>query len=42
VLGAAFHATEHMGYHTGQVLLLLKQCLPAGESVELYPQHRRE
>lgn len=42
VLGAAFHATEHMSYHTGQILLLLKQSLPAGERVELYPQHREE
>ena len=42
VLGAAFHAVEHMSYHTGQILLLLKQSLPAGERVELYPQHRHE
>ena len=42
VLGAAFHAVEHMGYHTGQVLLLLKQSLPADARIELYPQHRHE
>jgi uncharacterized damage-inducible protein DinB len=42
VLGAAFHATEHMSYHTGQILLLLKQSLPDGARVELYPQHRHE
>ncbi|HEV8629571.1 MAG TPA: DinB family protein [Thermoanaerobaculia bacterium] len=42
VLGAVFHAVEHMSYHTGQVLYLLKQSLPGGEQVELYPQHRRE
>jgi uncharacterized damage-inducible protein DinB len=41
-LAAAFHAVEHMGYHTGQILLLLKQSLPPGEGIELYPQHRRE
>lgn len=41
-LAAAFHAVEHMGYHTGQILLLLKQSLPPGEEVELYPQHQRE
>ncbi len=43
VQGAVFHAVEHMSYHTGQVLWLLKQSLPAGaEPVELYPQHRAE
>lgn len=42
VLGAAFHAVEHMGYHTGQILLLLKQSLPPGARIELYPQHRHE
>jgi len=42
VLGVAFHAVEHMSYHTGQLLFLLKQSLPDGERVELYPQHRRE
>jgi uncharacterized damage-inducible protein DinB len=43
VLGVVFHAVEHMSYHTGQLLFLLKQSLaPAGERVELYPQHREE
>ena len=42
VRGAVFHAVEHMSYHTGQILLLLKQSLPAGERLELYPQHRGE
>jgi uncharacterized damage-inducible protein DinB len=42
VLGAAFHAVEHMSYHTGQILLLTKQQLAAGEEIELYPQHRGE
>jgi len=43
VRGAAFHAVEHMSYHTGQFLYLLKQSLaPGAERVELYPQHRRE
>ena len=42
-LAAVFHAVEHMSYHTGQVLYLLKQSLPPeAERVELYPQHRRE
>ena len=42
VLGAVFHAVEHMSYHTGQVLFLVKQSLPAGRRIELYPQHRAE
>ena len=43
VRAAVFHAVEHMSYHTGQLLYLLKQSVPAGgERVELYPQHRRE
>lgn len=42
VRGAVFHAVEHMSYHTGQVLLLLKQSLPPGDAIELYPQHRPE
>ena len=36
-------AVEHMSYHTGQILYLLKQSLqPGAERVELYPQHRGE
>ena len=42
VLGVVFHAVEHMSYHTGQLLYLLKQSAPGGERVELYPQHRKE
>ncbi len=43
ILAAVFHAVEHMSYHTGQVLYLLKQSLPPEtERVELYPQHRGE
>jgi uncharacterized damage-inducible protein DinB len=41
VRGALFHAVEHMSYHTGQALQLVKQ-LPAGAGLELYPQHREE
>ncbi|MFN7942094.1 MAG: DinB family protein [Thermoanaerobaculia bacterium] len=37
-----FHAVEHMSYHTGQIVLLAKLRLPAGESLEFYPQHRGE
>ena len=43
VRGVVFHAVEHMSYHTGQMLFLLKQSLaPEAERVELYPQHRSE
>lgn len=43
VRGVVFHAVEHMSYHTGQLLFILKQWLPPGaERVELYPQHRKE
>jgi len=43
VRGAVFHAVEHMSYHTGQFLYLLKQSIdPGAEPVELYPQHRGE
>jgi uncharacterized damage-inducible protein DinB len=41
VQGVVFHAAEHMSYHTGQILYLLKAAAPEG-GVELYPQHRRE
>lgn len=41
---AAFHAVEHMSYHTGQIVWIAKQALAAkGEAVfEFYPQHRGE
>jgi uncharacterized damage-inducible protein DinB len=42
VQAAVFHAVEHMSYHTGQILYLLKQSLPAGRRIELYPQHGGE
>jgi uncharacterized damage-inducible protein DinB len=42
VRAAVFHAVEHMSYHTGQMLFLLKQSLPEGARVELYPQHGAE
>ena len=43
VRGVVFHAVEHMSYHTGQLLYILKQSLPPGaERVELYPQHSKE
>lgn len=43
VLGAAFHAVEHMSYHTGQIVATAKQLTGGdGEPFELYPQHRDE
>ncbi len=42
VLGAVFHAVEHMSYHTGQILWLVKARLGEGHGIELYPQHRGE
>lgn len=41
VRAAVFHAVEHMSYHTGQILLLLKQSAPQ-TPIELYPQHAAE
>lgn len=38
-LGALLHAVEHMGYHTGQVVLLAKGIRDRrGERLEFYPQ----
>ncbi len=45
LLGAVFHAVEHMSYHTGQILWAAKQVLgdrPQGHGIELYPQHGGE
>lgn len=42
VLAAAFHAVEHLSYHTGQILAIAKQLTAEGEPFELYPQHRGE
>lgn len=42
VLGAVFHAVEHMGYHTGQILILAKHLRGADHGIEFYPQHRGE
>lgn len=40
--GAMFHAVEHMGYHTGQILMMVKRWLGPGHSIEFYPQHQDE
>ena len=41
-LGVVFHAIEHMGYHTGQILYIAKGLRGAGHGIEFYPQHRGE
>lgn len=44
VLGAVFHAVEHMSYHTGQIVWIAKR-LAGGEGeerLEFYPQHAQE
>ena len=42
VLGALFHAIEHMSYHTGQIVWIAKHLRGAGHGVEMYPQHAGE
>lgn len=43
VLSAIFHATEHMSYHTGQIVWIAKQALVRrGERIEFYPRHAKE
>jgi uncharacterized damage-inducible protein DinB len=41
-LGALFHAVEHMSYHTGQIVFIVKQLTFSEGSFEFYPQHRDE
>jgi len=40
-LGALFHAVEHMGYHTGQIVWIVKQLHPE-DGLEFYPRHAGE
>ncbi|HSL81569.1 MAG TPA: DinB family protein [Thermoanaerobaculia bacterium] len=42
LLGAVFHAVEHMSYHTGQIVWIAKELGAGGRPFELYPQHRGE
>lgn len=42
VRGAVFHAVEHMSYHTGQILWVVKELTLGERPFELYPQHRKE
>lgn len=40
-LGAVFHVVEHMSYHTGQIVWIVKQ-LRSEEPFEFYPRHAGE
>jgi uncharacterized damage-inducible protein DinB len=40
--GVVFHVVEHMSYHTGQIVLLVKQLAGPSAEIEFYPQHRGE
>lgn len=42
LLGAVFHAVEHMGYHTGQIVFIAKERLGEGHGIEFYPRHLGE
>ena len=41
-LGALFHAVEHMAYHTGQIVWIVKELDRSAERLEFYPQHAGE
>jgi uncharacterized damage-inducible protein DinB len=41
-LAALYHAVEHAGYHTGQIVAIAKQLLGPDSGIEFYPQHRGE
>ena len=40
--GIVFHATEHMSYHTGQIVLMAKTMLDDQGGLEFYPHHGSE
>lgn len=42
VLGAVFHAVEHMAYHTGQIVWIAKELQAGEDRLEFYPQHANE
>jgi uncharacterized damage-inducible protein DinB len=39
-LGAIYHAVDHMGYHTGQVVFIGKQLVGGRAEIEFYPHLR--
>lgn len=40
--GAIFHAVEHMGYHTGQIVWAVKLLRGSSHGIEFYPRHSGE
>jgi len=42
VLGAVFHAVEHMSYHTGQIVWIVKALQAEPDRLEFYPHHAGE
>lgn len=36
------HVTEHLSYHTGQIVLLAKQIADPSATIDFYPQHQDE
>ena len=42
VLGAVFHAVEHMAYHTGQIVWIAKELQAGEDRLEFYPRHAGE
>ena len=42
VRGAIFHAVEHMSYHTGQILYIVKTLTSEHEAFDFYSQHQDE
>jgi uncharacterized damage-inducible protein DinB len=42
VRGAIFHAIEHMSYHTGQILYIVKTLTSEHEAFDFYTRHQGE
>jgi len=42
VRGAIFHAVEHMSYHTGQILYIVKTLTSEDDAFDFYSRHREE
>lgn len=42
VRGALFHAVEHMAYHTGQILYIVKALTSEHETFDFYSRHENE
>lgn len=42
VRGALFHAVEHMAYHTGQILYIVKALTSEHQTFDFYSRHQEE